>query len=102
MASFVASNTAIEDINPFDWHRYRDLVGDEDVEVVRKLGVILRIASSLDRSLSSVVSGINCDILGDSVIMKTEVTGDANLEINAALEIGSDFRKIFKKNLEIQ
>jgi hypothetical protein len=33
--------------------------------------------------------------------MKTEVEGDATLEINSALEIGSDFRKIFKKNLEI-
>ena len=101
MASFVAANTAIEDINPFDWARYRDLVCDEDVDAVRKMGTILRIADCLDRSLSSVVRGINCDILGDSVIMKTEVDGDASLEINSALEIGSDFRKIFKKNLEI-
>ena len=101
MASFVASNTAIEDINPFDWARYRDLVTDEDVDVVRKMGIMLRIAKCLDRSLSSVVKGINCDILGDSVIMKTEVDGDATLEINSAMEIGSDFRKIFKKNLEI-
>ena len=101
MASFVASNTAIEDINPFDWARYKDLVTDEDVDAVRKMGIMLRIASCLDRSLSSVVKGINCDILGDSVIMKTEVDGDATLEINSALEIGADFRKIFKKNLEI-
>ncbi len=101
MASFVASNTAIEDINPFDWARYRDLVTDEDVDAVRKMGIILRIASCLDRSLSSVVKGINCDILGDSVIMKTEIDGDATLEINSAFEIGADFRKIFKKNLEI-
>ncbi len=101
IASFVASNTPIEDINPFDWARYRDLVSDEDIDVVRKMGIILRIASSLDRSLSSVVKGINCDILGDSVIMKTEVEGDATLEINSALDIGADFRKIFKKNLEI-
>jgi len=101
MASFVASNTAIEDINPFDWARYRDLVTDEDVDAVRKMGIMLRIANSLDRSLSSVVKGLNCDILGDSVIMKTEVDGDATLEINTALEIGADFRKIFKKNLEI-
>lgn len=101
LASFVASNTAIEDINPFDWARYRELVTDEDVDAVRKMGVMLRIASCLDRGLSSVVKGINCDILGDSVIMKTEVDGDATIEINSALEIGGDFRKIFKKNLEI-
>lgn len=101
MASFVASNTAIEDVNMADWVRYRDLVGEDDIDAVRKMGIILRIASCFDRSLSSVVKGINCDILGDSVIMKTEVEGDATLEINSAKEIGQDFRKIFKKNLEI-
>lgn len=101
MASFVAASTGIDDIMAQDWARYHDLVGDEDVDAVRKMGVMLRIANSLDRSLSSVVKGINCDILGDSVIMKTEVDGDAALEINSAMEVGPDFRKIFKKNLEI-
>ncbi len=101
MASFVASSTGIEDINLAEWAKYRELVNDEDVEAVRKMGIMLRIASSLDRSLSSVIKGVNCDILGDSVIMKTEVEGDATLEINSAMEIGADFRKVFKKNLEI-
>ena len=101
LASFVASNSAIEDINPFDWARYRDLVTDEDVDSVRKMGIILRLADAFDRSLSSVVKGINCDILGDSVIMKTEVDNDASLELNSALQISADFRKVFKKNLEI-
>lgn len=101
LASFVAANTYIEDINPFDWAKYRDLVTDEDVEVVKKMGVILRIAYALDRGMSSVVKGVNCDILGDSVIMKTELDGDAMLELNSANKISGDFRKIFKKNLEI-
>ena len=101
LASFVAANTYIEDINPFDWAKYRDFVTDEDVDVVKKMGVILRIAYALDRGMSTVVKGINCDILGDSVIMKTELDGDASLELNAASKISGDFRKIFKKNLEI-
>jgi len=101
MASFVASNTALEDINMFDWVKYRGLVNDEDMDAIRKMGIILRIASCLDRSMSSVVKGINCDILGDSVIMKTEIEGDASLEINSAFDMSVDFRKIFKKNLEI-
>ncbi len=101
IASFVAANTAIEDVNMYEWAKYRDLVNDEDIDSVKKMGVMLRIAQSLDRSLSSLVKGVNCDILGDSVIMKTEVDGDACLEINAAMEIGTDFRRIFKKNLEI-
>lgn len=101
MASFVASCTGLDDLNLAEWAKFRDLVTDEDVEAVRKMGIILRIASSFDRSLSSVVKGVNCDILGDSVIMKTEVDGDANLELQIANEIGADFRKVFKKNLEI-
>lgn len=101
MASFVATSTGIDDINAQDWNRYRDLLVDEDVDAVRKMGVMLRIATALDRSRSLLVKSINCDILGDSVIMKTELDGDAALEISSAMEVGSDFRKIFKKNLEI-
>jgi exopolyphosphatase/guanosine-5'-triphosphate,3'-diphosphate pyrophosphatase len=101
LASFVSASTAIDDINQYEWAKCKELVTDEDVDVVRKMGIMLRIASCLDRSLSGVVKGINCDILGDSVIMKTEIDGDATLEIASALEVGADFRKIFKKNLEI-
>ena len=39
--------------------------------------------------------------LGDSVIMKTEVVGDASIEVNSAIAISTDFRKIFRRNLEI-
>ncbi len=101
MASFVSSSTGIEDVNMVEWSKYHDLLTDEDVDAVRKMGVILRIATCFDRSLSSVIKGINCDILGDSVILKTEVDGDATLEINSANDVGNTFRKIFKKNLEI-
>lgn len=101
MASFVASCTSIEDVNLAEWAKYRDLVNDEDLDSVRKMGIMLRLAYSLDRGLSSVVAGINCDILGDSVIMKTEVVGDASIEVNSAIAISTDFRKIFRRNLEI-
>ena len=62
---------------------------------------MLRIAVSLDRSMSSSVENINCDVLGDSVIMKTEFNSDATLEIKDALSSQADFKRIFKKNLEI-
>jgi exopolyphosphatase/guanosine-5'-triphosphate,3'-diphosphate pyrophosphatase len=101
MASFVASSTGIEDINLAEWSRYKELLTDEDVDAVRKMGIILKIASCMDRSLSSLIKGINCDILGDSVIMKTEVEGDAMLEIRDAMAAGVEFRKAFHKNLEI-
>lgn len=101
LAAFVASCHKKEEIQPSDWVRFKDIVTEEDFDAVKKLGVMLRIAESLDRSLSSAVIGINCDVLGDSVIMKTEVDGDASLEIKDALSAGGEFRRAFKKNLEI-
>jgi hypothetical protein len=47
------------------------------------------------------VNDINCDILGDSVIMKTITSNDANLEIKHDLLNANDFKKAFNKNLEI-
>lgn len=101
LAAFTACCHKKEDINPYDWNRYRDLLQDDDIEIVKRLGVMLRIAESLDRSMSGAIRGINCDILGDSVIMKTEVDGDASLEIRDAMAAGAEFRKSFHKNLEI-
>ena len=101
LAAFTACCHKKEDINAYDWTRYRDVLHEDDIEIVKRLGVMLRIAESLDRSMSGSVKSINCDILGDSVIMKTEVDGDASLEIRDAMAAGAEFRKSFHKNLEI-
>ena len=101
LAAFVAGCHKKEDINAADWAKYKDIVQEDDLDAVKKLGVMLRIAESLDRSSSGTVKGINCDVLGDSVIMKTEVDGDASLEIRDAMSANAEFRKSFRKNLEI-
>lgn len=101
LAAFVACCHKKEDINAYEWARYRDILNEDDLEIVKRLGVMLRIAESLDRSMSGTVKSINCDILGDSVIMKTEVDGDATLEIRNAMAAATEFRKSFHKNLEI-
>ena len=101
LAAFTACCHKKEDINQYEWNRYRDILQEDDMEIVKRLGVMLRIAESLDRSHSGVVKGINCDILGDSVIMKTELEGEASLEIRDALMASTEFKKAFRKNLEI-
>ena len=68
---------------------------------VKKLSVLLRIAEALDITGFGNVTDISCDVLGDSVIMKTIVSEDAQFEINAAMLCGSDFKKVFGKNLEV-
>jgi exopolyphosphatase/guanosine-5'-triphosphate,3'-diphosphate pyrophosphatase len=101
LSAFVASAHRKEGFQTGDWLKYKDITLEEDLGAVRKLGVILRIAESLDRSMSAGVKVINCDVLGDSVIMKTEVEGDCSLEIQDALTSSSEFAKAFRKNLEI-
>lgn len=101
VAAFVAGCHKKEDINLAEWAKYKNIVTEEDFEAVKKLGVLLRIAESLDRSMSGVVKDINCDVLGDSVIMKTELAGDATLEIRDALTASGEFKRAFKKNLEV-
>lgn len=101
LAAFVASCYRREDVSMAEWQKYKNIVTEEDLEAVRKLGILLRIAESLDKSRGSVVTGVNCDVLGDSVIMKTEVAGDALLEIRSASMANTEFKKSFRKNLEI-
>ena len=101
LAAFVAGCHNREDVPLIEWQKYKDIVTEEDLDAVKKLGVLLRIAESLDRSHCGVVTGLNCDVLGDSVIMKTVVTGDAALEIRDAEAANPEFKKAFRKNLEI-
>ncbi len=101
LAAFVAGCHNKEDIPMNEWVKYKDVVLEEDLDAVKKLGVLLRIAESLDRTHCGVVTGINCDVLGDSVIMKTIVTGDASLEVRDAEAANPEFKRAFRKNLEI-
>lgn len=101
LAAFVAGCHAREDVPMPEWQKYKDVVLEEDLDAVKKLGVLLRIAESLDRSGCGMVTGVNCDVLGDSVIMKTELVGDAALEIRDASKANGEFKKAFRKNLEI-
>ena len=101
LASFVACGHRKSDFSEQDLQKYRSMLSAEDVDAIRKLSVILRIAESFDRSQSGLITGINCDVLGDSVIMKTETEGDCSLEIKDALTCASEFKRAYMKNLEI-
>ena len=101
LASLVAAIHKSDEINMSEFLKYKDLIVEEDLEVVRKLGIMLRIAESLDRSMASLVTEINCDVLGDSVILKTQSEGDATLEVRDAINAQEDFLRIFRKKLDI-
>lgn len=101
MSAFVAELHRKGELSAVEFMRYRELLTEEDVEAIYKLGVIVRIAESFDRSMSNVIKTITCDVLGDSVIMKTEAEDNCSLEIKDAMQAGPNFRKAYKKNLQI-
>jgi len=101
MAGFVVANQNIDNFSLSEWVKYKDLLDEEDASAVKKLGIIVKLATLLNVTGSNAVKDISCDILGDTVILKTTVEKDARLEISQAMTMATDFRKIFGKNLQI-
>jgi len=101
MAGFVALGKNPDNFSLSEWVKYKEYLTDEDLMAVKKLSVILKIAESLDITGFGNVIDISCDILGDSVIMKTIVNEESQFEIDATMLCGSDFKKVFSKNLEV-
>ncbi len=101
LAGFVACNQNSDNFSLAEWVKYKDILDEEDIDAVKKLGMIIKLASLLNISGAGVVKDISCDVLGDTVILKTEVDKDATLEISQAMSCDVDFKKIFGKNLQI-
>ena len=100
-AAFVAHSQYNEEFLLSEWVKYKDIVNDEDLQAVKKLSVIVRIASSLDCVNQNAVTDIVCDVLGDSVIMKTVTESDITFVLRVTAGAGSDFKKVFGKTLEL-
>ena len=101
MASMVAALHYRDGLEQLDCQKYLDILTEEEISAVRKLGVIVRIAECFDRSCGGAILGLSCDVLGDSVILKTKTQGDCTLEIKDALGALPEFKRAFRKNLEI-
>ena len=101
LAAFVCSSQDSNEFSLTDWIKYKDILLEEDLLAVKKLAIIVRIAEALDKTHRNIVQDVSCDVLGDSVIMKTIVTGDASIEIREALKASLDFKKAYGKNLEV-
>lgn len=101
LAGFVASLHHGEDLNIPEWIKYQSLFEPEDIESVKKMGILLNLAESFDVSMCSVIKDIHCDILGDSVIFKTENELDKSYELDEASQVSKLFEQTFKKRPEI-
>ncbi|MBQ7977071.1 MAG: hypothetical protein IJ301_00510 [Clostridia bacterium] len=102
LAAFIASSQNSEEFSLSDWVRFKDIVTEDDLAAVKKLAVILKIAVALDRTQQGLITDLVCDVLGDSVIMKTVSNNqDISFELKCAKEASADFKKVFGKNLEL-
>lgn len=101
LASFVASLHHGEEIDLASWIKYQSLFEPDDAIAVKKLGTMLRLAECFDIGMNNAITDIHCDILGDSVIFKTESEGDKSFELQEARNMERAFEQLFKKRLEI-
>lgn len=84
-----------------DFEHYKKMLSSEDQETIKKLGVLLRIATALDMSMNGIIESVQCVKTEDAIILKTISKFDASLEINTALKAQEAFKKIYMKNLMI-
>lgn len=103
IASFICLCQDLDNFSLNDWIKYKDILTEEDLDAVRKLGVIVKLADALNASKKNVISDVVCDILGDSIIMKTVIEPgvNANFEIMEGMKIASAYKKVYKKSLQI-
>ncbi len=101
IAAFTCLCQDLDNFSVSEWMKYKDILTDEDLDAVRKLGVIVKLAYALNASKKNIISDVVCDILGDSIIMKTIVEGDPTFEIMEGMKVAVDYKKVFKKSLQI-
>lgn len=101
IAGFICVCQNLDDFSLNEWIKYKDILTDEDLDAVRKLGIIVKLAVALNASRKPIITDIVCDILGDSIIMKTIVETDASYEILEGMKVAQDYKKVYKKSLQI-
>ena len=101
LAAFACACQNVDNFNLPEIMKYKEILTDEDVDAIRKLGILVNLAVNLNASRKNVINDIICDILGDSIIMKTVVNSDPSFEIMQGMKVSDDFKKVFKKSLQI-
>lgn len=101
IAGFICLCQNLDNFSLNEWIKYKDILTDEDLDAVRKLGIVVKLAVALNASRKAIVQDVVCDILGDSIIMKTIVEGDASYELLEGMKVAQDYRKVYKKSLQI-
>jgi exopolyphosphatase/guanosine-5'-triphosphate,3'-diphosphate pyrophosphatase len=98
MSAYVAASHRNNefDLNIFQFH---GIINRIDLTNVEKMGALLRIAESLDKSMSGLVTDIDCSIEKDTVTLKVYSNANIELELNDAKKSAHFFYEVYDKNL---
>jgi exopolyphosphatase / guanosine-5'-triphosphate,3'-diphosphate pyrophosphatase len=69
---------------------------------VRALAAMLRLAESLDRSHSQIISGLELHDRGEDALLQVRTSGDAELELWAATRHAAPFARLLGKPIHIE
>ncbi len=100
MSACIAANHRDDNI-AVNYQQYKMIIDKEDLELIKKLGLLLRLSESLDKSMTYKISDITCDIHDESVIITTISKGAAYIEMKDALCGAESFKNIFYKKLYV-
>lgn len=84
----------------FKLHQHADVLFPQDGNLVRRLGVLLRMGENLDRSEAGVVEDVICAIRENEVQIDCKVTDNADLEIRELYKKVTNFNKVFGKKFK--
>lgn len=97
-AAFIAGFHRKEEFK-INANTYRAILNDEDIGMIQKLGILLKLSESLDRMMNGNIYALQCVIGDNEVIIKLSSAENPELEINDAMESSELFKKIFNKKL---
>ena len=99
LAGFVVASQNLDDFDFSNWVRYKDMVDEEDLDIVKKLAVIVKISRLIDKSKTC--DHIVCDVLGDKCILNVVPKENCNCVLDDVKKAGADFRRAFDKQLQV-
>lgn len=101
VAAFACQCQNLDNFQLSEWIRYKSIVNEDDLMVARRIGVLIKLADSLDCNKMQKITDINCDMLGDIVIIKVKSKKDISYEMIEAEKLSGSFKKAFDKNFKI-
>lgn len=101
MSAYTAAYHRKDDY-PIASSTYADILNLKNIQTIKYIGILLKIAESLDKSLTGIVEDVECVIENDSVTITALTKRNIDLEINDALKSSNYFEKVYGKKLLIE